>query len=228
MKKFLCTLGILALAATGASADVKVETEPGSPIGIDAVCPPSGDYKVYTDTGFYTLPDVPGAIVGIGPIDVPSDGTTITDVVVSANISHTWAGDVYLALGLDSDENGSIDASAELLCRTGLAGCDPFTGCCGCSADLPGGMSWGAGSPFSVDAICLSGVIAPGCYLPDPESAGLGVFNGLSKEGDWYLLYCDGAGGDTGSLSGWSVAFLNDGGIATEPTTWSAVKAVYR
>lgn len=181
---------------------------PRAPAAQGTDCPPSAAYRVYSDPGGYALPDTQCSI--IGPIDLPDDGTRIGDIVVSANVHHTRAGDVYLAVAHDADENGIIDKVAELLCRPGLAGCDPYSGCCGCIADLAGNLWWSSGAATSVDQVCGSGTIATGCYHPDPESTGLEVFNGDSIAGDWYLLYSDGAGGDAGTLNGWSVAILDE------------------
>jgi subtilisin-like proprotein convertase family protein len=59
--------------------------------------------------------------------------------------------------------------------------------------------------PF--DAPLLSGTFKPTTppVAPSPEAATLRAFNGLNPNGAWRLYVADNVGGDTGSITGWSL-----------------------
>jgi hypothetical protein len=59
--------------------------------------------------------------------------------------------------------------------------------------------------------------VTPGSYSPlDAFSA----FNGMSANGDWTLTVSDNAGGDQGSLGGFTLN-VNSIGAVPEPATWA-------
>ena len=167
-----------------------------------------------------------------GPIIVPADGRTISDVVIDLDWAHTWIGDLIARVDYDEDSNGSVDVSATIVCRPGrTVSCGPTGTGAGCSSNFTTGALYyfddtaAASLPTTG---CLSATNIPGgCYKPTGLGAGpLSVFEGRLKGGKWYLFISDNAAGDLLTLTKWSVHILNSP-IAVEPTSWGTVKVLY-
>ncbi len=179
------------------------------------------------------IPDADPAGVTTPPIQFVADGTTIADVVISLEISHTWVGDLNVSVSYDHDCQPATPAfgPVALLCRQQLAGC-PVDGCCGCSGDLLQGGRYDFGTVGSTKELAAAGqcplAIPFGCYRPALESQfQLDVFASLRKDGCWILSLQDGAGADLGVLYNWEVRILNQVSTAVENATWGAIKAGY-
>lgn len=129
------------------------------------------------------IPDGVGANMP-GPVvtDVINitDTTTITDINVNVDISHTWVGDLQIALD-------HPDATQVLLWNR----------------DCNGGANTGLDVVFDDDGG------ANACANPVTgritASASLSGFNGKTLNGDWTLLMVDNFNADTGTLNDWYV-----------------------
>jgi hypothetical protein len=109
--------------------------------------------------------------------------------------------------------------------------CETSTSGFGCSGNLAAG-----GYVFSDAAAAQAGeptcplTVTPGCYKPangGTESyPPLSFFDNYPKQGCWRLKLRDGAGGDTGTILGWSVHILNSP-TSTENSSWGQVKTLY-
>jgi len=230
----LRTFAVVALVATSAAAEIKVPNEtPGDP-GVAANCDLTG-YKGETQTVGVAIPDNNAAGITVGPIIVPADGSLIDDVVIDFNGSHTWVGDLIVAVGYDETCDGTVDAQAILMCRprgtgtTTPAPCGTGTGF-GCSGDFVTANTylWDDTAAVGVaEGVCPT-VIPGGCYRPNIDGGSpLSVFRNLRKGGCWYMAVVDNAGGDLGVINTWSVHIKNQGLIGVENVSWGNVKRLY-
>ncbi|NNM26445.1 MAG: hypothetical protein HKO59_10765 [Phycisphaerales bacterium] len=137
-----------------------------------------------------------GALVDSGvasfTIDVADDLAidSFKDVVLQG-FSHTWAGDLIITL-----EHGGTTVT--LLDRPG----NPES-TFGDSADFDGSDYTWTDTGFVYDAD-LFGSTVPSADPFAPTGGALANFDGMNVGGDWTLSISDNAGGDTGSLGGWS------------------------
>lgn len=233
MKKLaIAGLTMLFVGATAMSAVAeKIPNEfPPNPADAPGQCPTDGYKFAQSPTLNLAIPD--GSPVGVTtpPLTLAPDGTTILDVVVSMNITHSWIGDLNVALSYDHDctPGTAPFGPVSVMCRQQLAGC-PVDNCCGCSGDLAGTYVFGtngATKEIAATAAQCTAVIPTGCYRSAVESAfSFSVFSGLRKDGCWTLSLQDGAGLDTGTLQSWRISVANQQTTAVEPSTWGAVKA---
>ena len=174
----------------------------------------SASAQTFNGTGF-AIPDnnvagitsTTGATVGALP--------TIDTVTVSMTFSpvHTWGGDITAILSYSG--GGSVTFINRIGSTTALG--------VGDSSDLAGPYVFqdGGASIWTAAAAAGAAVAIPaGTYEPHTRSATFAyeassfnsVFGGLSSSGEWTLFVSDGAGGDTGGVSAWSVT------ITTVPT----------
>lgn len=193
----------------------KVATPTAAAVGGGIECPLDG-YKSYVQT-FEPPVDVPDNDPGgvlLGPIPTPPDGSTMLDVVVQLNMSHTWVGDLVACLYYIPTACGDLGVplgacSVALIDRPGV----PHS-TFGCSGDLVGGPYFfgdAGGGPLGEPQDQCFSTFAPGCYRPAPESPNpLSVFDGHPKQGCWWLRVSDNAGADLGSISGWAVHVQNE------------------
>ncbi len=221
--KGICGLALGMVVAVGTASAEKVPYH-GDTYGPDGGCDTT-DYKLYTGTGG-SIPDCDPAGVSF-QVATDADGDTIDDVILSAELSHTWSGDLRLWLSYDVECDGTDDAGpVAALCRPGLGTCDP-DGCCGCSAGVLGlyMFSDDGGIPLAEDCIAVD----PGCYSPAIDSPNpFAVFDGLAKGGCFNLFAADGACADTGTVNTWIVAVKNGtGGVPTESVSWGELKSTY-
>jgi subtilisin-like proprotein convertase family protein len=163
------------------------------------------------------VPASASTIVETGAGFAIEDNTTATsDIVVTANaiiqsltvsldITHTYVGDLVFTLS-----NGSTTVT--LLDRPGVP-----AGTFGNSDNLDGVYTFSDLGSGQISETTGTGLIAPGIYnSANPLSA----FAGANTAGTWTLLISDDAGGDLGTLNGWSLDFKAATGAVPEPGTW--------
>lgn len=147
-------------------------------------------------------------------IAVPSGGgggDTVATTTVQVAMAHTWVGDLVIKLFSPAgtpitlvsrpgfadtvdDGSGGFGASDNLVVASPLTYDDAATD----SAETMGSTT--------AATVCADG--PPCTYAPDPGSAtpgNLGSLSGQSKVGNWQLCLGDSAGGDTGTLDGWTL-----------------------
>jgi len=183
---------------------------------------PLDNYKGQKYVAQVSVPDNTPAGINIGPITFPPDGSVIQDVVADLEMTHTWCGDVIVRL---THIGPGGTQSVDLLNRPGYPA-STF----GCSGDLVATDTnkyyFGSGNLATLGETSCPAQIPPQCYLPAPESpAGMSIFRGYPKDGEWWLFVSDNAAGDTGVVQNFSVHILNAGVVAVEPTSRGQLKA---
>jgi hypothetical protein len=140
---------------------------------------------------------------------------TLTNQTVSVrlnNLTHTWAGDLDARLEFNSAALGTT-FTWNLFNRPLVGPGSTF----GTSKDFNGSYGFGqsdvANSLFTGDLLGYFGSANVG-PLPTGDYFGLdnpgGIFGGLLPNGVWSLIIRDNAGGDTGNLGSWDLAFNAD------------------
>lgn len=194
----------------GAPVQLQV-TNPGGPAITQSFC--SGAISV-------AIPDnnVTGAISNL-PVTLPA-GALITSMAVRFTMTHTWAGDMVIAL---KAPNGQVFNLDYFLTDTGGAGATTgFTNTVISSAGV-NALRTGT-NPFTATfrADALNGTAAdpggPTGYAPTTTS-----WNALypSATGTWTLAMYDGVGGDVGRLTTWclDINYVTPGTGVFTPTT---------
>ena len=196
-RKSYAVAGILALAA-GA---VHAQTFPG-PGGEIPDSPATGTPGVLTTT--ITVPAGTGNIVSFNNVAL-SFGTG----TLATPRQHTWAGDLAAILTAPNGDD------AHVMVRVGGTSSTSF----GDSSDLSGSYTFvNSGGADFLNAASLAGTgatIPNGSYnrftnaavapRPPIDNDDFTVFNGDNAAGVWTLTIQDWTGGDTGTLTGWSI-----------------------
>lgn len=225
----LFALAIVAISSAAFADDIKIDDALPNEDATQVFCPLEG-YKSFQ------IPVVPGLAVpdnnatGVSTsFIVPTDGTSIDDVIIDLSMSHSWVGDLIANVFLDVDNNGTNDfGPVSVICRQNRSTCVGLGSPFGCSADLVAANVYefsDAGAAQLGEPLCTTPA-AGACYRPSENNAALAVFDGKPKGGRWTLQVSDNAGGDTGTLLGWSIHILNRSN-ATENSSWGNVKALY-
>lgn len=133
----------------------------------------------------------------------------IFDLNVNLDLQHTYIGDLDLILTSPSG------TAVTLIDRPGASG-----GGYGCSgnnifATLDDSAAAPANDQCSTSAPSINGTFAP--------VNALSAFNGESANGSWQLQVTDNAGGDTGSLTGWSIDVCSSADGSAPPPTATPV-----
>lgn len=136
-----------------------------------------------------------------------TDVGALTDVNVTVDIAHTWAGDLTMKL---QSPSGTL---ISLVSRAGYAEpADDGSGCCGESSDLV------FGNIYTFDDAAASSSETMGSGGEDPIASfslfssgfgtdhGLTSLNGESSAGVWTLYIGDGAAGDVGVFDGFTLS----------------------
>jgi len=150
--------------------------------------------------GFAILDNATGSST-INAVNLPDPIISSFDSVIIDVVSHTWIGDLTATL---TSPNGD---SVQLFRR-------PGTGGVGNSDDWQTGLYTFVASGGGT--VPNGGVWAPGTYnitnnptttqlTPAPNPNTYSVFNGTNLNGLWTLAIQDDAGGDQGSIAGWSM-----------------------
>jgi hypothetical protein len=183
----------------------------------------------------FTTAGGPGTVT-VGPLSFPPENGTILDVVLEFHGSHTWVGDLRAELRYDSNCDGGAEAGAVVICRprgtatTTTVPCGTATSGFGASGDLLAANTyrWTDATASVISEGVNPASIASGCYRPSTVGGTpLSAFNGLPKNGCWYLTISDYAAGDIGAIGSWSIHLLNEV-TPTVQSSWGTLKAIYR
>jgi len=167
MKKLYSFLAfaLFFLSCAGLFAQTTYSETPGAPID------PGSGGQTYTST-----------------ITVSGGTTSITDIDVGVDITHTWAGDIDIDLTSPAGttvrimDDGAVNSSSD---------------------DVVVTMDDAAATPHNTNM----GTIQPA----NPLSA----FNGEDANGTWTMVVTDDAGGDGGTWNSWSMMITGAAGIPT-------------
>ena len=201
MRSLVLIVLALALAATGASADV-FRAEP------NIVLPDSGVVEVTTDTL------------------TASPSCQMTDVDIALEIEHTWLGDNIIDIThggttvIIVDRPGVPPQGGTVGCGADLACIRPIV-----FDDESGGIAIECAAPANCGT-CFPGIpsqVPAGSYLPNEA---LSAFDNTDQAGDWVIGIRDMALQDTGTLCAWEVRTTCTA-MSVEPTTWGSIKARY-
>jgi hypothetical protein len=220
--KHVYWVAIVGLCLVGSAAAEKIPTGVGV-LSPETDCLTAGYQSLIGQGG--SVPDCDPDGVLFGPVSTPDDGTIVTDVILGLDISHSWIGDLRVALLYDTNCDGAPEHQGGVLCRLELSGC-PLDGCCGCSGNLQGIYLFDD-AETSIEALTCPATFLPGCYGPDADSPGLDVFDDLVSGGCFWLHVVDASCLDLGSVDSWAV-YLHTQVSPVEASTWSRIKAGYR
>jgi len=142
-------------------------------------------------------------------IDIPCPDSTIEDLDLLLQISHTWVGDLTATLSKDGG------APVVVLDRPGLQPPLPPPGsCCGCSGDDIDATIDDEGATGVEDECAAGTPTIQGAFIGgDPATNTLmATWDGSDICGSWALNVSDGAGADTGFITQWCLVPGTDGG----------------
>ena len=134
-------------------------------------------------------------------------GNLVSLITVDITLSHTWTGDLVIALGTP---NGQI---LGLVSRPGFDEVGDGTGCCGNNGDWFSGASASFFDGGANSGESLFNVSGGETFFAAPEAtvAFLGsepdfaALNGQLANGSWTLYVGDAAGGDVGVFESWTI-----------------------
>jgi hypothetical protein len=145
---------------------------------------------------------IPDSTFGSLTDTLTGSGGTISNLLVSLEIAHTWQGDLRVEL-----THVNSGTTVTLVDQPGTPG--PGQGF-GFSEDNYGSsgnpfiLFDGAAQTYDTPQIAAPGILnVSGTWKPDLGP--LSAFNGLDANSDWTLTITDNAGGDTGTLNSWSI-----------------------
>jgi subtilisin-like proprotein convertase family protein len=199
MRSLVLIVLALALAATGASADV-FRAEP------NIVLPDSGVVEVTTDSL------------------TASPSCQMTDVDIALEIEHTWAGDNVIDITHGGttvrivDRPGVPPQGMGVGCGADFACVRPIV-----FDDDGGGIAIECAAPANCGSCFPNGQVPTGSYLPNEA---LSAFDNADQAGEWIISVRDMALQDTGTLCAWEVRTTCNT-MSVEPTTWGSIKARY-
>lgn len=185
-KSLIAAAGFLAVAGMAAAGNDFNYS------GAGGLIPPSGT------GGGSTWPDTSGLTPFVSTINV-GDNFSIAalNYVTFEGLTHTWIGDLQAVLVSPSGTDVTIFHRAGFT-GSGFGNSGDFTGA---------NYRFEATGPALPD----SGDAAGGTYGQDlgvwGDTDTFAAFNGENAQGTWTLLIYDWAGGDSGSMNGWSMGF---------------------
>lgn len=131
-----------------------------------------------------TIPDANSAGLTLGPVPAGTGEEVLTSVDLMVDLIHPCTPDVAMSLGYDRDNDGRIDAKAEIeffrARRSGWRG----AAACACTPSLDGVYYF---------------------HAAEPDDDPLDVFRGLRAGGSFYLAVTDTLSDDVGIVRDWSV-----------------------
>lgn len=182
--------------------------DPAVPISITSALVPAAFTATYS-SGAITAAIPDNSLTGVtNTINAPLPSTAnITSMSVAMNISHTWAGDMVIALKAPNNQVLNLDY---YISSTGGAGATSGFTNTRISSTGTAALSSGA-SPynniFKADAIVGNGPFGPSG--PTGYNATTASWSNLysTPNGNWTLAIYDGGAGDVGTLTSWSLTF---------------------
>ncbi|MFZ1785937.1 MAG: reprolysin-like metallopeptidase [Ferruginibacter sp.] len=163
-----------------------------------------------------------GATSNLTVSGVPAS-CNITSMSVTFNMTHTWAGDVALALKAPNGQILNLDYYL-----SGSGGAGATAGFTNTKISSTGTASLGGGaSPFT-GTFKADATIAPDAgptgYTPTTNN-----WSSLwaTPNGTYTLAMVDGAGGDQGTLTSWCIDLVYTCGVPSTAATWSPIGGLF-
>jgi subtilisin-like proprotein convertase family protein len=181
------------------------------------VCATSGNISV-------TVPDnsATGVTNSLPAISVPA-GAIITEMKVTLNITHTWAGDMIIALKAPNGKILNLDYALG-----GTTGAGPTVGFANTVISSSGTAALSSGSgtftgTFKADASTAADA-GPAGFIPN-----VSTWNGLysTPSGVYTLGIYDIANGDVGTLTNWQLCITYSVGTPSTAPTWSPTAGLF-
>lgn len=142
--------------------------------------------------------------VGVADCIIISETTTIDDLDVAVDVSHTWVGDLVIILS-HAEGGGTVT----LIERPGA----PATGF-GCAQEDIDATLDDEALTAAEDACAISPAIRGRLRPNEP----LAAFDGRSVAGTWTIRVSDIISGDVGTLNGWSLVVNGAGSLVGDTT----------
>lgn len=213
------TLTITPLIANVTPASASICLGSTQQLTINNIAAPSSNTTTVS-SGPLTLAIPDNSVAGTShviPVSLPA-GAQITNMSVTLNMTHSWAGDMVFVL---KAPNGAVFNLDYYLTGTGGAASVGFTNTV-ISSTGTSALSSGSGTytgTFRPDAAGSASAPAAG---PTGFTPTVGTFAGLysTPNGNWTLAMYDGGAGDVGTLTSWSLNFTYLAG-APATGTWT-------
>jgi subtilisin-like proprotein convertase family protein len=180
-----------------------------------------------TGTISVAIPDnvITGATSNLTVSGIPANAT-ITGIQAALNITHTWVGDLVIALKAPGGNILNIDG---FLTNTGGAGAT--SGFTNTRISSSGTAALSSGSNpyngiFRADAF-VGGGTGPTGYDANVNTFGLLTPTATSANGTWTLAMYDGGPADVGTLTSWSLQITYVVGVPSTPATWSPIAGLF-
>ena len=119
-----------------------------------------------------------------------AQSTTIADVNIDLDVTHTWVGDLVVTVEHLGTEITLID-------RMGIP-----ASAFGCSQNDMAILLDDEGTGGTIESQCAAALSSPPGFTP---AQALSAFDGMDAAGDWVIRVSDNIAQDTGSLVEWSV-----------------------
>jgi subtilisin-like proprotein convertase family protein len=179
-----------------------------------------------TGTIAVAIPDytIVGATSNLTVSGIPAN-STITGIQAAMNITHTWVGDLVIALKAPSGNILNLDG---YLSNTGGAGAT--TGFTNTRIGSTGTAALSSGSNpynglFKADAF-VGPNTGPTGYDANVNNFGA-LATSANANGTWTLAMYDGGPGDVGTLTSWSLQFTYVVGVPASAATWSPIAGLF-
>jgi subtilisin-like proprotein convertase family protein len=173
------------------------------------------------------IPDnTPNGATHVIPVTGIPANATITGAAVTFNMTHTWNGDMVIALKAPNNNILNLDY---FLSSTGGTGATTGFVNTRISSAGTAPLSSGSGTytgTFRADAV-LTGAFGPSG--PTGFAANVNTWNGLYSvpNGNWTLAMWDGGNGDVGTLTSWSLQLTYVQGVPAFPAVWSPITGLF-
>ena len=173
------------------------------------------------------IPDnvITGATSNLTVSGIPTNAT-ITGIQAALNITHTWVGDLVIALKAPGGNILNLDG---FLTNTGGAGAT--SGFTNTRISSSGTAALSSGSNpyngiFRADAF-VGGGTGPTGYDANVNTFGLLTPTAASANGTWTLAMYDGGPADVGTVTSWSLQITYVVGVPSTPATWSPIAGLF-
>ncbi len=144
---------------------------------------------VYTGAPLVIPATITDVFTGTSTLNIPS-GTSISDVNVNLNISHSWVNDLKVTLKSPSN---TVVTLFDRKCSAAVGNIDVNA----------------VFDDSGTDIVCNPGPTPAGISGTVIPLQALSGFNGLNPVGNWVLTVTDSFNGDGGSLNSWSLAICS-------------------